>query len=307
MVKYNVEDLSGNVAVELTRSVTIVRDLNINLLDWKANGDGNWVLQEDNRSVLQTLNANPTIFHNNVNSQSEVFELTGGITVKTTGDDDFIGFVLGYNDGDFVRDDVDYLLIDWKQGDQTDGKKGLAISRVTMPITPGAWAHKAAEGVTELQRGKTLGNIGWKDNTEYIFKIIYTESLVEVYINDVKELNITGTYPDGAYGFYNYSQGSVLYSALFAENTAAIHLVANAGIDNSVAFGSEVILDASGSTSTNQIISYRWLEDGTLLGSEEIVIVDSFSVGEHNITLSIEDSEGNTDIDQVNIVITNSL
>jgi len=136
IVSYNVSDLAGNNASTQTRSVTIVRDLNIDLTNWKANGTGNWVLQEDKRTILQTLNADPTVYHNNVDSQSEIFELTGEIKVITSSDDDFIGFVLGYNDDDINKEDVDYLLIDWKQGDQGTGKKGLSISASQISLYP---------------------------------------------------------------------------------------------------------------------------------------------------------------------------
>jgi len=75
-------------------------------------------------------------------------------------------------------------LIDWKQGDQSGAKKGLSISRITKKLTPGAWTHDSSKGVTELQRGMSLGNVGWRDNTSYIFRITFTSTLVEVFIND---------------------------------------------------------------------------------------------------------------------------
>ncbi len=299
IVTYNVQDAAGNVADEISRKVNIVRDLNIDLSEWKANGSGNWVLQEDNRTVLQTLNAEPTVYHNNVNSQSPVFELNGKITVNTTGDDDFIGFVLGYHDGDIDKEDVDYLLIDWKQGNQGDGKAGLAISRVTNVLGSAAWSHDASLGVTELQRGTSLGNIGWKDNTSYIFRITFTSALVEVFIDDKKELSVTGEFGDGAYGFYNYSQGEVLYSAIKAKVIDNEKPQANAGPDMNVTVGSEVILDGSGSTDDKGVVSYMWEETENVLGYDMQYIVDDLTVGIHRFILRVEDEEGESDTDEV--------
>ena len=219
VVTYSVFDNEGNRATA-TRNITIVRDLDISLTDWIANGDGTWVLQSDNKSVKQTRNGNPTIYHNNVNSQSDLFKLSGQITVQTRTDDDFIGFVLGYHDGDVDKDNVDYLLIDWKQGNQPDAigdaTRGLAISRVTKRLrnSAGAWIHSSEDGVTELQRATHFGHARWADNTTYTFEITFTRTLVEVFIDGVKELSVSGTFNDGSYGFYNYSQANVLYSAI---------------------------------------------------------------------------------------------
>ena len=43
------------------------------------------------------------------------YMLEGQFKVKTTFDDDFIGFVIGYNNNDYVSGSADYILIDWKQ------------------------------------------------------------------------------------------------------------------------------------------------------------------------------------------------
>ena len=41
--------------------------------------------------------------------------LTSKIQVQTDGDDDFIGFAIGFNLGDTTRLAADYLLPDWKR------------------------------------------------------------------------------------------------------------------------------------------------------------------------------------------------
>lgn len=99
----------------------------INLSNWVAEGDGNWQIQDGNDSVLQTINGQPTVFFNNQNSQGQA--LSGNITVTSAADDDYIGFVLGYNAGDLNNTNADYLLIDWKQADQSY-KWGNATTRL---------------------------------------------------------------------------------------------------------------------------------------------------------------------------------
>ncbi|WP_417511295.1 PEP-CTERM sorting domain-containing protein [Methylophaga sp.] len=209
--------LLGSVILGALSTTAMAAPQPVDLSSWKANGPGIWNLQSGNNAVKQTLNDAPTVFHNNKNSQGTA--LSGQIQVQTYGDDDYIGFVLGYNDGDLNNSSAEYLVIDWKQGNQTyygAGKKGLAISSVTGKLgdNSGAWSHDPANNVTELARATNLGDTGWEDWTTIEFDITFTSSLVEVFVNDVKELSITGSFNDGAFGFYNYSQANVLYAGI---------------------------------------------------------------------------------------------
>jgi hypothetical protein len=189
----------------------------VDLSTWTVNGSGNWVLQNApaNDGVLQTQNANPGVFFGPGNAQG--LALSGQIRVNTTSDDDFIGFVLGFNAGDLTNAAADYILIDWKKGNQTFGgffaPAGLAISRVTGALTNNdAWGHVGS--VDELARGATLGSTGWVSNTTYEFDIAFTAGNITVSVDGVEEINISGSFGNGSFGFYNYSQATVLYSAV---------------------------------------------------------------------------------------------
>lgn len=191
----------------------------VDLNTWAgAEGAGTWNISGDGNSVTQTLNTNPGVFHNGTDSQGQF--LSGTIRVNTTSDDDFIGFVLGYNAGDISSNDADYLLIDWKQGTQSffgcSGTAGLAISRVTGPLgnDSGAWCHDPANNVTELARAANLGSTGWADLTTYEFVLEFTASRVRVFVGGTEEIDITGSFTDGSFGFYNYSQANVTYAGL---------------------------------------------------------------------------------------------
>lgn len=110
-------------------------------------------------------------------------------------------------------------MIDWKQGTQGSfgctGFAGLAISRATAGLAnnSGAWCH-SGNGVTELARGATLGATGWADNTEYTFDLVFTASNVQVFVDDVLQIDIDGSFANGSFGFYNYSQAQVLYAGI---------------------------------------------------------------------------------------------
>jgi len=191
----------------------------VDLSTWESDGQGTWNVQAGNDTVLQTTNGIPGVFFEN-GSNARGTAISGEITVTTTGDDDFIGFVLGYQDGELRSATADYWLIDWKQNDQGAASDGLALSHVTNGTVENSfWAHTAG-AVDEVARATNLGSTGWLDNTTYSFDITHTASLIEVKVNNIVELSVTAAqagvseFLDGAYGFYNYSQSSVEYAGI---------------------------------------------------------------------------------------------
>lgn len=188
----------------------------VDLSTWTSEGAGTWNVAADKNSVLQTRNGPPTVFYSAGNEQGK--KLSGNVTVETGGDDDYIGFVLGYRAGNIAATSTDFILIDWKQGNQNSfgcrADAGLSISRVNggLPSAASSWCHIGT--TAELARAVSLGSTGWADNTSYAFDLIFTASNIQVLVNGVKELDISGTFADGAFGFYNYSQPSVRYSAV---------------------------------------------------------------------------------------------
>lgn len=195
----------------------------IDLSSWEENGfkgnlnAGNWVVQPGNDSVLQTVNGDPTVFFE-AGTNAQGTTLSGKIAVETTGDDDFIGFVLGYQDGELNSTNADFWLIDWKQGNQSPAIDGLALSHVTGDIAngPGSfssfWDHTST--VNEVQRATNLGSTGWNDNQTYTFDLLFTSTEIQVKVDDVLELSYTGNFTDGAFGFYNFSQNPVRYEGI---------------------------------------------------------------------------------------------
>lgn len=199
----------------------------VDLSTWAgAEGSGYWLVNSGNDSVHQRLNTtNGTTFFSGTDNQGA--SLSGTISVGATGgavvsDDDFIGFVLGFNAGDLGNVSANYLLIDWKKADQNaysaTGTTGLALSRVTGAIGSGsqgrtdAWGHTGV--VEELARATNLGSTGWANNTLYTFDLTFTSTLIEVFVDGVKELSFAGSFSDGSFGFYNFSQNNVFYAGL---------------------------------------------------------------------------------------------
>lgn len=191
-------------------------------------GAGVWTVSAGGGTVTQSVNGQPTLFYSDFNAMGT--DVRG--TIRVTGsDDDFIGFVLGFDPGDTSSSGADYLLIDWKGADQnfdfgtpstTPGglaPAGLAVSRVTgVPTADEFWQHTdyashTGGGLTELARGTNLAATGWARNTDYEFRFVFHATQLQVYVDNVLELDIAGSFSNGRIGFYNFSQAGVVYSA----------------------------------------------------------------------------------------------
>jgi len=191
---------------------------------------GNWVVTPDGSSVTQTVNGQPTIFYSDFNAFNTT--ATGTVMVNSGGDDDYIGFVLGFNPGDTTIAGANYLLVDWKQSSQDfdfgvpssspggTADVGLAVSRVSgIPDADEFWQHDdlagtgPGNGLEELARGTTLGNTGWEVGTAYEFSFEFTDTMLRILVDGVEEIAIAGMFSNGRLGFYNFSQADVQYSS----------------------------------------------------------------------------------------------
>lgn len=196
-------------------------------------GSGNWTVAGDGLSVFQSVNGQPTLFVSDFDAFNSTLE--GVIRVSAgAGDDDLIGFALGYDPGDVSNASADYLLIDWKAVSQnfdfgapscTPGSAcpaGLAISRVSgIPTADEFWGHTnfdapacsdLSHGLVELARGATLGATGWSKGVDYRIRFDFIPTRVRVFVDDVLQADIAGSFSNGRFAFYNFSQASVTYS-----------------------------------------------------------------------------------------------
>jgi hypothetical protein len=199
--------------------------ISVDLTSWIVDGAGSWSFPTTD-TALQSANSIPTVLFNNLDSQGTA--LSGTIEVSSSGgDDDFIGFVLGYDDNDLfgTNPTTDYMLVDWKKGTQSGWDMGMAISRVSGgPIASSgidtggdAWTHTG--NVSFIQRAATLGATGWSYNTQYLFEIIFNPNNIQVAVDGVQQFNINGTFENGSFGFYNFSQPRVTYAGITEEDS----------------------------------------------------------------------------------------
>ncbi len=179
-------------------------------------------------NAVEKTNGQPTVFYSDFNAHNKLIEGTLEVTENPTADDDYIGFALGFNPGDSGNSSASYLLVDWKQvtqsfnftggdADNTAGSSalvGLAVSQVSgIPTADEFWGHQddggsAAGGLSELARATNLGNTGWADQTQYDFRFVFLPNQLQVFVDNVLELDIAGNFSDGRFAFYDFSQAT---------------------------------------------------------------------------------------------------
>lgn len=185
---------------------------------------GNWSLQPGNLSVIQTINADPSFFLNNLNQTA--FSIDGSWRVNERGgDDDYMGFVFGY------QNSANFYLFDWKQGSQnyvgTTAAEGMTVKKFTGATGDGLvdlsldelWENEVDYGDMKVLATNHGSTVGWVDQTLYDFHldfnvvpgqftIVVKQGATELWNTTV----VDNTFSDGQFGFYNYSQQEVEYA-----------------------------------------------------------------------------------------------
>lgn len=195
----------------------------VNLNDWIEEGidaNGVWTVSGDGSYVDQSINGAPTFFV----SPDTLFNsvIRGTFSVRTTGDDDFIGFVFGYQRPVGEEDYFNFILFDWKQNSQLitgTAQEGFTLCRVEGTVNSDGgnlsggltpyWSHA---DTTMLILDSLYGStMGWVDNREYLFELNYDAEHITISIDSTIIFDISGNFPIGRFGFYNYSQPNVRY------------------------------------------------------------------------------------------------
>ena len=175
-------------------------------------GSANWVLSASNTVAIQTVNADASILLSDTVIENE--EVSGTWRMGADPDDDHVGFVFGY------QDRRRFYLFDWKQADQAD-RCGEALRGMSVKRLSGDSELECEDlwpSVQDNARVKTLfrNSIPWQRDRDYRFTLRHRPGSFTITIadgaNTLESVTIEdATYPKGAFGFYNYSQGNVSY------------------------------------------------------------------------------------------------
>ncbi len=257
--------------------------------------DANWAKDLSTNSVTQTINADPAFLLSDFNLSNAKME--GTWRVNTNNDDDYIGFVFGYQNSEH------FYLFDWKKADQNDAlgfaERGMSVKVVnaSSPLVGADFWPTASNGtrVRSLYHNTTP----WKSFTDYAFTLQFRPGEIKIIVREgatvIADFTVNdSTYSNGLFGFYNYSQDEVKYSGFrrlsLAQGTYAYDVEATDPDGDAVAYSLDVAPPGMTINAANGLINWP---------------VTSREAGDHNVTVRAQDPHGAFDTQSYTLTILN--
>lgn len=214
----------GSLGYASDASAEVITDLSDWVVEKGPDETASWAYDEATNTWSQSVNTNWFTYLYDPSGEALGKAISGTISVDTTGDDDFIGFVVGYEAGEIGHENADYLLLTWKQATQGNLPIGMDLYHITGSLARGEADYGLAlENVPyaqQLGNSKDYANTGWEDYESYTFDIAYDHHYLAVFVNGVLQYAATPemigaeSFSDGGFGFFNYSQHNVTYGGV---------------------------------------------------------------------------------------------
>lgn len=250
-----------------------------------------WDISDDGLSVKQQTNTWPAVLVSDFEVTNN--RIRGAWRVEDTGaglggrrDDDFIGFVFGF------QDESHFYVFDWKRSAQQvpgfTAQRGMTVKVVESDTDLELGELWSSTGVGDRIRTLFPANdIPWENFTEYGFDLTFNEGRFKIVVTagdtvlETIEI-VDSTYTNGSFGFYNNSQSEVVYEG-FLRSTAPDfsyqHQVEAFDPDgDEVSF--ELLLSPSGMAIDSQTGQITWGPDAS-------------QTGNHDVEVQVNDSHGN--------------
>lgn len=194
-------------------------------------GPPEWVLEENNTVARQKINVTASTLLSDFDSGNST--IRGSWRVDTNEDDDFAGFVFGF------QNDQQFYLFDWKKLDQLNhagisgyAEQGMSVKKVkAVKSLEDLWITAGTPNVDVLYHNR----VQWQPLVDYDFTLDFRSPDIFITVKQgaeiVAEIHVQdSTYSGGGFGFYNMSQEQLLYRGFsrsqFPEKTYSYQVTA---------------------------------------------------------------------------------